>query len=430
VLPAFLALGLALSGALPAHAGGDTDPPVLAAFDFTPKTVDVRTNSKVVTVTVRVTDDTAITNPVVTLVSDSTIQQVGPTAMDWDNTSPITNSIWTADLTLPQGAAPGTWTVRLNPLVDVFGNGEGSPHDHPTKLMVTNAGADTDPPLLKSFTFGPQTIDVSTGDKDVTIEARVTDASGVTQMAAEIKKVGGSLTTGILLMTRVSGGQKDGVWRAVATFQVGSPSGPWTVSLYPIVDTAGNTDNTTPVHPAKLVIHHPGMPKCLGQAVTINLKFGQQPTNGRDVIRGTHKPDTIDGLGGNDVICGVKSNDVIRGGPGNDILNGGKGNGDTVSYARTARPVTVSLATTAAQRTGRASGKDTIAAFEKVLGGRAGDHLTGNNGANQLTGGPGSDNLVGLGGADRLFGGTGWDRCDGGSGPDRAVACETRRHIP
>ena len=114
--------------------------------------------------------------------------------------------------------------------------------------------------MLRSFTFGPQTIDVSTGDKDVTVEGRVTDASGVTQVAAQIDKDGGSLSTGILPMTRVSGGQKDGVWRAVATFPVGSPPGPWTVSLYPIIDIAGNTDNTNPQpHPSKLVIYHPGM---------------------------------------------------------------------------------------------------------------------------------------------------------------------------
>ena len=141
VLPVSLALGLVLSGALPAHARGDTDPPVLAAFDFNPKTVNVKAAGKVVTVTIRTTDATATSNPIVTLTSDNSLQQVGPTGMTWDSGSPVTNSVWTADLTIPQGAAPGTWTVTVDTLVDVLGNPQSSPNIHPTKLTVTNPGA-------------------------------------------------------------------------------------------------------------------------------------------------------------------------------------------------------------------------------------------------------------------------------------------------
>src|SRR5690606_5762985 len=43
---------------------------------------------------------------------------------------------------------------------------------------------------------------------------------------------------------------------------------------------------------------------CQGQEVTVDLRLGQEPTEGDDVILGTPGPDLIDGLGGDDVICG------------------------------------------------------------------------------------------------------------------------------
>lgn len=432
MLPAFLALGLALSGALPARAGGDTDPPVLAAFDFTPTTVNVSTAQKKVVVTVRAVDASGTTNPIVTLESDTSVQQVGPIALDWDPSSPVTNSVWSADVMIPQGATPGTWTVTLNPLVDIHGNGEVAPHVHPTRLHVTNPGADITPPALESFTFSPQTIDVRTAPKDVVVKAHITDASGVdpSSVIVMLDSDTSSDAVGPLQMSRVSGTNRNGVWRAKASFPIGAFPGAWTVSMFPILDTVGNSDNTGPVNSAKVVVYHPSMKKCLGHVVDVDLRFGQRPTNGPDVILGTPRPDRIDGLGGDDIICGVKSNDIIRGGPGNDLLNGGIGGGDTVSYENATRPVTVSLSVTGPQRTGRSSGRDTLAGFEKILGGKAGDRLTGDNDPNLLTGGPGRDELIGLGGRDRLFGGPGNDYCNGGAGPDRAVACERRRLIP
>jgi uncharacterized delta-60 repeat protein len=84
--------------------------------------------------------------------------------------------------------------------------------------------------------------------------------------------------------------------------------------------------------------------RCGGELVTVDLAFGQRPTKGADVIRGTNAADTINARGGDDVVCGRGGADQIRGrggadrllggkgadnlngGRGNDILNGGRGN--------------------------------------------------------------------------------------------------------
>ncbi len=90
-------------------------------------------------------------------------------------------------------------------------------------------------------------------------------------------------------------------------------------------------------------------------------------------------------------------NNVITGNAGNNLLNGGGGI-DTVSYANATGPVTVSLATTAAQVTG--SGSDTLSNFENIIGSRFNDRLTGNDLANRIDGGLGSDTMTGGKGSD------------------------------
>lgn len=95
---------------------------------------------------------------------------------------------------------------------------------------------------------------------------------------------------------------------------------------------------------------------------------------------------------------GNELNNVIVANTGGSYLDGGLGI-DTLSYAGHAAKVTVSLAALGAQATG-GSGSDTIANFENLTGGTAGDALTGNALANVIDGGLGSDTLTGGAGND------------------------------
>jgi Ca2+-binding RTX toxin-like protein len=108
------------------------------------------------------------------------------------------------------------------------------------------------------------------------------------------------------------------------------------------------------------------IPPCNNRTVTVAVAFGDTPTTGNDVIRGTNAADTINGRGGNDHICGANGTDTLRGGGNNDRLFGDAGN----------------------------------------------------------------DTLRGGSGNDRLDGGPQTDTCNGGPQIDTATACETRTNIP
>jgi Ca2+-binding RTX toxin-like protein len=102
--------------------------------------------------------------------------------------------------------------------------------------------------------------------------------------------------------------------------------------------------------------------------------------------------------------------DLLVSTPADQTLDGGDGN-DTVTYSGIATPVTVSLALGGAQATG-GGGLDTLISIENLIGGSAGDTLTGNAGVNSLAGGLGADTLIGAAGADALDGGGGIDTAD------------------
>lgn len=130
-----------------------------------------------------------------------------------------------------------------------------------------------------------------------------------------------------------------------------------------------------------------------------------------------------------DRLTGSAGNETLEGAGGNDFLNG-RGGFDFASYATAKSKVKVSLAITAAQRTGGA-GVDTLRGFEGLIGSGFADALTGNAAANTLIGGNGNDSLNGRGGDDRLEGGFGTDILAGGAGADSFVfaALETEQDL-
>lgn len=140
--------------------------------------------------------------------------------------------------------------------------------------------------------------------------------------------------------------------------------------------------------------------------------------------------ENVIGGSGNDTITGDGNNNVLRGGLGIDILNGA-GGVDTADFSDRSETVRVNLggATPVTAFVGGVA-EDQLVNFENLIGGSAGDKLTGNGVANILSGGAGKDALAGRGGNDTLLGGggndslageVGKDRLDGGTGNDLLV---------
>src|SRR4051794_1889702 len=183
-------------------------------------------------------------------------------------------------------------------------------------------------------------------------------------------------------------------------------------------------------------------------------------TPGNDVICGLAGDDTVSGLGGNDELWGGTGDDRVSGGDGDDTLRGGdgadvldgqagadvlRGGGglDTVTYAKRAAPVQVTVGTPDGDD-GEAGEADTVSSdAEIVRGGRGNDTITGGPGPEELYGNAGDDILDGGDGAgdlldggdgndtltdddrlvDRVFCGGGWDRYNADL-LDRVVGCE------
>ncbi len=154
-------------------------------------------------------------------------------------------------------------------------------------------------------------------------------------------------------------------------------------------DEAGNT--TTVTHDYTIV-----PATCFGEDVTVDLRYGEAPTAGDDVIFGTSESDVVFGLGGADLICGRSGEDDLRGGRGKDRISGGADADHLVA--------------------GRHGG---------LLGGNAGDDiLIGGSGKDALRGGADDDDLTGGRDNDRVDGGLGEDTCDLAPGWDRTLNCE------
>ncbi len=192
---------------------------------------------------------------------------------------------------------------------------------------------------------------------------------------------------------------------------------------------------------------------CQGVAVTVDLAFGESPTNGADVILGTGADESINGLGGDDLICGGGGNDLLFGGDGDDTLSGEQGldylEGGAGIDTFFGGPDRDYLEGGAESETMNGdAGDDIILAYggdDTLNGGPDSDYLWGGDGVDTFTGGDGVDHMVGgaegeimdggagndiiLGyggadtligdvGSDYLWGWTGDDTLDGGDGDD------------
>jgi Ca2+-binding RTX toxin-like protein len=158
---------------------------------------------------------------------------------------------------------------------------------------------------------------------------------------------------------------------------------------------------------------------------------------GNDTLVGGLVGDTINGGAGDDVIAGgpgaatcTDDVDVLNGGDGDDIfamgiatncgdaIDGGAGK-DVADYQMRTLAVSVTIDTVANDGDSAATEADKVlTTVEVVLGGSAGDTLTGGTGDDDLHGGPGADLITGGAGNDSIAGGPGVDTLLGGIGDD------------
>ncbi|MBB4186323.1 Ca2+-binding RTX toxin-like protein [Sinorhizobium terangae] len=134
--------------------------------------------------------------------------------------------------------------------------------------------------------------------------------------------------------------------------------------------------------------------------------------SGDDILTGNGQANTLRGEAGNDTLDGGGGDDSLFGGAGNDTVDGGAGV-DTFDLREKTDAIVLTLdgANDSTVFVGGVA-EDTIRNIENIVGGSAGDTLTGDAGANKLSGARGNDWLRGGDGADILDGGEDIDTAD------------------
>ncbi len=135
---------------------------------------------------------------------------------------------------------------------------------------------------------------------------------------------------------------------------------------------------------------------------------------GNDFLFGERADDQLLGGAGDDQMRDGEGADLVNGGSGLDTLFAGRGNDtyiggegfDTIDFGAAPSAVTVDLGKKVASG---ALGDDVIKTFERVLGSKFDDTISGNGAVNTLEGRDGADILRGAGGNDTLIGGKGAD---------------------
>ncbi len=239
----------------------DTTPPVLVAFDFSPKSINVTAGPQSVTVTMRVTDNlsgvTELGEPVAVWFYSPSRGQSQP-MFGWQFTrisgGPL-DGTWRGSVEIPRYCESGNWTLDSVVVRDAAGNrlylstANLRALGFPTDLAVTS-NPDTSAPVLTGISMSPAAIDVSAGPRTITVRLTVTDnLSGANLRISPwvwvtiFRSPSGKQESFVreLDFTLVSGTGLSGTWEATARFPQFSEPGTWVISFIAVTDNVRNS---------------------------------------------------------------------------------------------------------------------------------------------------------------------------------------------
>ena len=216
----------------------ETNPPVLSDFSFSVSSLDVSSESKDVTMTIKVTDASGVTAKNSSYLQPSGFSATAVNCGDMTLASGTNkDGTWSITCTVPQGQASGNYYFQSSTFEDANGIGAtcytantSGNICHPagtSVLLAVDNGQESDPPVLSDFSFSVSSLDVSSESKDVTMTIKVTDASGVTAKNSSYLQPSGFSATAVNCgdMTLASGTNKDGTWSITCTVPQGQASG-------------------------------------------------------------------------------------------------------------------------------------------------------------------------------------------------------------
>jgi hypothetical protein len=234
----------------------DSLPPTVTAIDITPGTVDPSTAPATLQVTVSLTDDLSGIRDAYLFFYDPQNAYYYQMFKSLDATTRISGDALTgthqASVTVPQGIAAGTWTIRVF-LRDMVGrtrfyglDGPAYPEPGDGKFIVSS-GADTEAPRITELAITPASVDISgaAAAATVTVTARITDSqAGFRDGNIDVLTPTGEWT-GSTYFTggqRVSGDEFDGIYEIEVPVPRHGPPGTWRIQGY-VSDEADNGRN-------------------------------------------------------------------------------------------------------------------------------------------------------------------------------------------
>jgi hypothetical protein len=227
----------------------DNTPPTVTAVSLAPNPVDVSSGSHSVTATVAVSDaGSGVGSVFMTLSPPGGSVEYPVFVQTFALTSGTAQSgTWTADFNVPRYAAPGVWSIASVDASDIVGNNAhygtgGSVLPVYTPLQVNDANPDTAAPAVNAIQISPSSVDVSGGQKDVTLDFAVTDArSGATSVGYVLSSPGGDQTISGEITSLFSGTPQSGHWDVVVPIGTQAESGTWTVTQVTTTDAMANS---------------------------------------------------------------------------------------------------------------------------------------------------------------------------------------------
>jgi hypothetical protein len=263
---------LILTGVARASEISDTTPPQLVSLAISPAIIDASTNSQLVLLTVRLTDDLSGMTASGPLGSpqagawasfrcpaagvDSPVLNVRFVLFTRDSGDDL-DGVYTSALIVPRFSHAGNWTLFEFDVTDAVGNhrqinlAELRSHGFPTGFTVQGADDHT-PPEILSAAISPTTVDTSSTNQPITITVRLRDdlagmdfsQTPYSYSAAQITFIspsrGQRVSTSFATWNRTSGDEYDGIYTNTIWLPRYSEPGIWSLDSLVLIDAAGN----------------------------------------------------------------------------------------------------------------------------------------------------------------------------------------------
>jgi predicted DNA binding CopG/RHH family protein len=261
----------------------DIKAPVISSFTFSPDTIDITSQSQVVTVRVLANDLTGVKNTgLVYIQLSSNVTATQQTGWPKLVSGTVKNGTWEVGITIPKGLAPGKWSISMNGWSDSLNNSTNSYSTSSQLVVINSKPPDVNAPVISSFTFSPDTLDITYQSKIVTVTILATDSTGVKNTGLVYvqltSNVNATQQTGQPKL--VSGTVKNGKWEVAITIPKGLAPGKWSISMNGWSDSLNNSTNSYSTNKQLVVLNDPSKkyvcpttPRPILQTITGNKIF-------------------------------------------------------------------------------------------------------------------------------------------------------------